>query len=231
MRFQEKIPNCWRCDFFDSAQTVMASRENALHYDEGASGPTHYNINRDYDPATGRYLQSDPIGLAGGSYSTYSYVGNNPLGGRDVDGLAWQLVVGGGVTAIAPFFGGGLNFNVGLNIDGLNSSIYIQDQANLGLGAGAFVGAGLNLSLVQADAPTVGFDSEKYLEADIGYLGGLGVSATGNSCGTADLGGAKGFKPGVGLGVGAFTGTTYTATAVSPTINSIINAIGSFFGK
>src|SRR6266481_6778278 len=87
MRFQEKIPNCWRCDFFDSAQTVMASRENALHYDEGASGPTHYNINRDYDPATGRYLQSDPIGLAGGSYSTYSYVGNNPLGYFDLSGL------------------------------------------------------------------------------------------------------------------------------------------------
>jgi RHS repeat-associated protein len=47
----------------------------------------NYNYFRDYDPAIGRYIQSDPIGLAGGM-NVYGYVENNPLVYFDFYGLA-----------------------------------------------------------------------------------------------------------------------------------------------
>jgi RHS repeat-associated protein len=48
----------------------------------------HYNYFRTYDPVTGRYLESDPIGLEGG-LNTFSYANNNSLLNADRKGLAY----------------------------------------------------------------------------------------------------------------------------------------------
>jgi RHS repeat-associated protein len=47
---------------------------------------TAYNAFRDYDPATGRYVQADPVGLASG-INPYLYVRASPLSRVDPSGL------------------------------------------------------------------------------------------------------------------------------------------------
>jgi RHS repeat-associated protein len=55
-------------------------------------GRTHQNYFRDYDPAVGRYVQSDPIGLLGG-INTYSYALQQPVHLADPTGEFVPLVV------------------------------------------------------------------------------------------------------------------------------------------
>ncbi|MEJ2682521.1 MAG: RHS repeat-associated core domain-containing protein [Gammaproteobacteria bacterium] len=54
----------------------------------------HYNLNRDYNPSIGQYVQSDPIGMAGG-INTFVYANNNPVMYSDPEGLNPLLLLYG----------------------------------------------------------------------------------------------------------------------------------------
>lgn len=73
----------------DGNPLVVNHRFPGQHYD--LESGLHYNYHRYYDPQSGRYITSDPIGLAGG-LNTYGYVGANPLKYTDPQGLFFDVV-------------------------------------------------------------------------------------------------------------------------------------------
>jgi RHS repeat-associated protein len=101
----------WKWDYFGSA-----FGENAPNQDPNNTGTDftfnlrfpgqyfdaetgmHYNYFRDYEPGTGRYVESDPVGLNGG-INTYAYAASTPLISVDPSGEThWEgnLIYGEG---------------------------------------------------------------------------------------------------------------------------------------
>ncbi len=83
--------------------TADPDADNAIRFPgqrEAALTGLHYNYFRDYDPALGRYLQPDPIGLAGGDVNLYSYVWSDPT--NTLDPLGLQARRGPRVVPVTP---------------------------------------------------------------------------------------------------------------------------------
>ncbi len=81
----------WKAAYqpFGKAQVITETITSNLRfpgqYFDAETG-LHYNLHRYYDPATGRYISADPIGLQGG-INLYAYVQNDPVDAVDPWGL------------------------------------------------------------------------------------------------------------------------------------------------
>ncbi|HXS29059.1 MAG TPA: RHS repeat-associated core domain-containing protein, partial [Steroidobacteraceae bacterium] len=82
-----------------------------------------YNYFRDYDPQVGGFVESDPIGLMGRSYSTYAYVRDNPISRLDPRGLydCTYSISAHSMNCI-PDFPGDPNFSSTNYVSGNNNS-------------------------------------------------------------------------------------------------------------
>ncbi len=115
----------------DKKKFIYALRFPGQYYDKEAG--LNYNYFREYDPGTGRYWESDPVGLIGG-LTGYVYVSSNPLQNVDPYGL-WT-----GVDDLLFAGGGALVGLVGQTIGDLISGKPSQWQKYTAAAVGGAVG-------------------------------------------------------------------------------------------
>lgn len=112
----------------------------------------HYNYYRDYDPKTGRYLQSDPIGLNGGT-NTFGYVGGNPMMYTDPLGLiVWKGKLG--IQEVGVGFLAGQRMSLNVTSECLKGKVYNVKASGLGFGLGRGLDNKLIRSLKKLGSPS-----------------------------------------------------------------------------
>jgi len=83
------VTNQYRYGVWGAAELTVEGVPNSLRFAarqyDGETG-LYYNRARYYDPALGRFISEDPLGLGAG-INPYAFAGNDPVNGRDPSGL------------------------------------------------------------------------------------------------------------------------------------------------
>lgn len=125
---------------------------------------------RDYKSALGRYVESDPVGLMGGT-NTYAYVGGNPLTGVDPLGLT-NLVAQVSGSASAANLGGAASVGVYITLQWAPNFIDVGVYGGAGTAIqGGNGGTSEQLGIIKGNENDIEGQSENF-EADYPGVGG-----------------------------------------------------------
>ena len=222
--------NNYQYDTFGNIKTLSETVGNNIkyvgeQYDKEAG--LVYLRNRYYDPNSGRFISKDILKGSVQNPQTinpYPYCVNNAVNFIDPLGL-FNVGATASATVITPGVAATVSLTLGVNVDGWNSSVYVQGQAAGGLNAtGYYVGASVGPALDFSNSTQTGFAKTKYFEADVGRLP-LSASIGGNSEGISldpSLG-KLGYGPAIGAGL--FSGYAISATLITPSAKTILNGL------
>jgi RHS repeat-associated protein len=122
----------------------------------------YYNRAREYSSSTGRFLTQDPIGLSGGDFNLYRYVGNNSLVLTDPNGKCpLCIVVAGGALA-----GAIINVAIAYRSGNLNAGNVVATAA-----IGAISGSVIVLSSGALGAAATATSAAELLTIEVGSQG------------------------------------------------------------
>ncbi len=224
----------WSADYkpFGESTVTISTISNNLrfpgqYYDQETG--LYYNYFRDYNPVTGRYIETDPIGIRQGSNHLYAYVQNNPLSRADYNGLASMWVSGGGNAGFA-FMMIGINCSLQSAMNINSGEVCSIQTCCYRFGPGLFIGASLTAggSLSGSNSCDCGKNLKGTtlgVGADFGAPESMGGSLSFSGCSVGISGGAGRMGVGVGFSVGIEVCTTRSLAVLIPLRNVSVSKI------